>query len=173
MDNATSQERKREDERLVMRLLNIRQALLSAWSARRRTLKELAGRLPLGLFSPQLGLRLVGDELPRADYTLFARRGGRGLYDRVEFERGFARPVWLVLRFRRQELARLLDDLARQQQRLASQPWRLLRYLPAPLRALRWRTPSGVLTNPGLFLAGILALVIMLFWRFWPYREPE
>ena len=157
-----------KDEQLVLRLLGVPHALLSALGNRWNALKGSRKRFPFSLLPLRtLGVRLVG-ESPRADYTLFLLSG---LYGRIGFQRGFAKSVKFVLRFNRRDLARRLDELEKGT-RLLRQPWlAAARYLLAALRALQLRTPSGVLTNPHRLTLGALTLIAVLAWRFWPRRR--
>jgi hypothetical protein len=150
---------------LVLRLLGVPHALLNVLGDHWNALKNWRKRFPLSLLPLRtVGVRLVG-ESPRADYTLFLLGG---LYGHIGFQTGFANSVKFVLRFNRRDLARRLDELEKGT-RLLRQPWlAAARYLLAALRALRLRTPSGVLTNPHRITLGALALIAVLAWRFWP-----
>lgn len=151
-----------QDEWLAQRLLELRQSVWSALAEQWRGFASLRRAFSLALWPPRWGIRLVG-ERPRADYTIVPRgRGDAGL------EAGLARSVHFVLRFRRRDLDRLLDEWRRGPQQGITQPWRVARLILTHLRALRWRTPSGVLTDPRPIALGMIVLVAVLIWRFWP-----
>ncbi len=151
-----------QDERLAQRLLELRQSVGSALAEHWRGFSSLRRAFSLALWPPRWGIRLVGEH-PRADYTIVPRGG-----DEAELEAGLAKTVHFVFRFRRRDLDRLLDDWRRGPQQAISQPWRVARLILTHVRALRWRTPSGVLTDPRPIALGTLVLIAVLVWRFWP-----
>lgn len=153
------------DEALLYRSLEAKESLREALAERWRIIKWLRGRLSL-LWRPRFGIRLVGGDLHRADFTLTRSKSS-------QFQSGFAESVRIVFYFQRWQLADLVDSLIRNRQRIVGQPWLLLRYAIVLLRALRWRTPSGVLIDPHLVTIGSLALAAMLVWRFWPHRRRQ
>jgi len=156
---------KGQDASLVERCLAVTEALTDALAYRWEAFRRLIGRRP-GAWQPTFGLRLIGGNLHRRDYTLYG-------HDRHSYQAGFDPSVRVVFIFRRENLSTLVEELAHRHGSLIAQPWRLLRYLLIFFRALRWRTPSGVLSDPRPIIIGALALVAMLLWRFWPYREHD
>jgi len=156
-----------QDEWLAQRLLELRQSVGDALAEHWRGFASLRHAFSRALWPPRWGIRLVG-ERPRADYTIVPRDG-----DDAGLEAGLARSVHFVFRFHRRDLDRLLDDWRRGSQQGIAQPWRVVRLILTHLRALRWRTPSGVLTDPRPIALGTIVLIAVLIWRFWPRAQRD